>query len=104
MPFLSVHLTPIIMDELAGTRDIHRLILYAALLIGGECVMAVLRQLTVIALHAPLLLAVCFLCVLVSGWMSVLNNKVEVKAYEGLSKTNRFFSYFGWENVELRFS
>ena len=179
IPFLAVWFTPLIVDELAGARDVQRLILYAALLVGGECVLNVLRQLavtrlnkynerldnyfvmytsahameldyqltedkdaldqlekantgmswysggvygiseqffmlagnalkiagyvTVIALHAPLLLLVCFLCVLVSGWMSVLNNKVEVKAYEGLSKTNRIFSYFGWETVDFQY-
>ena len=179
MPFLGVYLTPMIVDELAGAKDVQKLILYAALLVGGECVLTVLRQLaitrlnkynerldnyfvmytsahameldyqltedkdaldqlekantgmswysggvygiseqffmltgnalkiagyvTVIALHAPLLLLVCCLCVLISGWMSVLNNRVEVKAYEGLSKTNRIFSYFGWETVDFRY-
>lgn len=179
IPFLTVWLTPLIVDELAGARDVQRLILYAALLAGGECVLNVLRQLavtrlnkynerldnyfvmrtsahtmeldyqltedknaldqlekantgmswysggvfgiseqffmlagnalkiagyvTVIALHAPLLLLVCLLCVLVSGWMSVLNNRVEVKAYGELSKTNRIFSYFGWETVDFKY-
>ena len=179
MPFLGVYLTPLIVDELTGARDVQKLILYTALLVGGECVLTVLRQLavtrlnkynerldnyfvmctsahtmkldyqltedkealdqlekantgmswysggvygiseqffmfagnilkiagyiTVIALHAPLLLAVCCLCVIISAWMTTLGNKVEVKAYEGLSKTNRIFSYFGWETVDFKY-
>lgn len=179
IPFLGVYLTPLIIDELTGARDVHKLILYAAVLIGGECILTVLRQLastrlskynerldnyfvmctsahtmnldyqltedkealdqlekantgmswysggvygiseqffmllgnllkifgyiTVIALHAPLLLAVCCLCVIISAWMTTLGNKVEVKAYEGLSKTNRIFSYFGWETVDFKY-
>ena len=179
MPFLGVWLTPLIVDELTGARDVQKLILYAALLVGGECILTVLRQLavtrlnkynerldnyfemctgahtmqldyqltedkealdqlekantgmgwysggvygiseqffmfagnilkiagyiTVIALHAPLLLAVCCVCVIVSAWMTTLGNKVEVKAYEGLAKTNRIFSYFGWETVDFKY-
>ena len=179
IPFLTVWLTPLIVDELAGARDVRRLILYAALLAGGECVLNVLRQLTVtrlnkynerldnyfvmrtsahtmeldyqltedknaldqlekantgmswysggvfgiseqffmlagnalkiagyatvIALRAPLLLLICLLCVLIGGWMSVLNNRVEVRAYGELSKTNRIFSYFGWETVDFKY-
>ena len=179
IPFLTVWLTPLIVDELAGARDVRRLILYAALLAGGECVLNVLRQLavtrlnkynerldnyfvmrtsahtmeldyqltedknaldqlekantgmswysggvfgiseqffmlagnalkiagyaTVIALRAPLLLLICLLCVLIGGWMSVLNNRVEVRAYGELSKANRIFSYFGWETVDFKY-
>ncbi len=179
MPFLGIVLTPLIIDELTGGRDVKKLILYAAMLVLGECVLTVLRQLTetrlnkyndrlddyfvmrtsahtmeldyqltedkkaldqlekantgmswysggvygiseqffllvgnvlkilgfvtVIALHAPLLLVVCCLCVTLNGWMSVKNNKVELTAYGRLSKVNRLFSYYGWETVDIRY-
>lgn len=179
MPFFGIVLTPLIIDELTNGRDVKKLALYAAVLVLGECVLTVLRQLTetrlnkyserldnyfvmrtsahtmeldyqltedkkaldqlekantgmswysggvygiseqffllvgnvlkilgfvtVIALHAPLLLAVCCLCVAVNGWMSAKNNKVEFTAYGRLSKVNRLFTYYGWETVDIRY-
>ena len=65
----------------------------------GSCVGLV----TVIALHAPLLLAVILLCVCLNAYLMRLSSKVELKAFERLSKVNRMFGYYGWEMVDFRY-
>ena len=47
MPFLGVFVSPLIIDELVGGKDLNRLFLYAGILIGGECLLTVIRQLSV---------------------------------------------------------
>lgn len=58
---------------------------------------------SIIALHAPILLAVILVYVLLNGIVTSRLNKVELHSYERLSKTNRLFGYFGWELVDFRF-
>ncbi|MBQ6289746.1 MAG: ABC transporter ATP-binding protein [Clostridia bacterium] len=179
MPFIAIFVTPLIIDELVGGKDLTRLYVYAAILILGECLLTVIRQLsvnqlgkykerldnyftqlisehamgldyqltedkklldqlektntgmswysegvygiseqiftfvgnaikivglvTVIALHAPLLLAVILLCVCLNAFLMRLSSKVELKAFERLSKVNRMFGYYGWEMVDFRY-
>ena len=179
MPFIAIFVTPLIVDELVGGRDLTRLFIYAGILILGECLLTVVRQLsvnqlskykerldnyftalisehamgldyqltedkklldqlektntgmswysegvygiaeqiftfignavkivglvTVIALHAPLLLAVILLCVCLNAYLMRLSSKVELKAFERLSRVNRMFGYYGWEMVDFRF-
>ncbi len=178
-PFVAVFTTPLIIDELAGAMDLGRLYLYAGILILGECLLTVVKQLsvnrlnryqerlnnyftqktsehamaldfqltedkkvldqlekantgmswysggvfgmseqvfsfignilkiaglvTVIVLRAPWLLAAIFLYVLICTWLTQLSNKVEVKAFERLSKVNRMFGYYGWETSDFRY-
>lgn len=47
MPFLGVLLSPMIIDELMGNRRLNTLVLYACLLIGGEFLLTVVKQLAV---------------------------------------------------------
>ena len=179
MPFIAIFVTPLIVDELVGGKDLTRLFVYAGILILGECLLTVIRQLsvnqlgkykerldnyftrlisehamgldyqltedkklldqlektntgmswysegvygiseqifsfignavkivglvTVIALHTPLLLAVILLCVCLNAYLMRLSSKVELKAFERLSKVNRMFGYYGWEMVDFRY-
>ena len=179
MPFLGVFLTPLIIDELCGGQDLYKLFLYAGLLIGGECLLTVARQLsvnqlgkyqerldnyfvqrtsehamdldfqltedkkvmdqlekantgmswysggvygiseqlftfvgsavkivgyvTLISLRVPLLLPVIAACVMLNAGMSRLSNKVDIAAYNRLSKLNRMFGYYGWEMADFRY-
>ena len=179
MPFLAIFVTPLIVDELTGGKDLTRLFIYAGILILGECLLTVIRQLsvnqlgkyqerldnyftrlisehamgldyqltedkklldqlektntgmswysggvygiseqlfnfvanvikiaglvTVIAMHAPLLLAVILLCVCLNAYLMRLSSKVELKAFERLSKVNRMFGYYAWEMVDFRY-
>ena len=47
MPFLGIFLSPMIIDELCGGRNLRRLFLFAGILIAGECLLTVIRQLSV---------------------------------------------------------
>ena len=58
MPFIAIFVTPLIVDELVGGRDLTRLFIYAGILILGEClltptkiyvkpILALLEQVTV---------------------------------------------------------
>lgn len=178
-PFLGILITPLLVDELCGGRDVRTLAIYAALLILGECVLQLLSErlnmtlqkyqerldnyfsmqisrhsmgldfqltedktaldqlekartgmtwysggaygiaeqifmffgnifkiagfVSVIALHAPILLIVILVYVIINGVVTSRCNRVELLSYERLSKTNRMFGYFGWEIVDFRF-
>lgn len=58
---------------------------------------------TIITMHAPLLLIVILAYVVINGFVTSRANKVELTAYGRLSKLNRLFGYFGWEIVDFRF-
>lgn len=58
---------------------------------------------TVITMHAPLLLLIILIYVVFSGWIRSKLNEIELKAYGNLSKSNRLFGYFGWEVVDFRY-
>ena len=179
MPFLGIFITPLIVDELVGGRDLTRLFIYAGILILSECLLTVIRQLsynqlakykeridnyftqlisqhamgldyqltedkklldqlektntgmswysegvygiseqffafignvikifglvTVIVMHAPLLLAAILASVILQAFLSQKINKVELKAFERLSKVNRMFGYYGWEMTDFRY-
>ena len=49
-PFLGIYLTPMILDGLINSEPAGRLLLYAGILLGGETVFTVIRQLAVTAL------------------------------------------------------
>ena len=46
MPFIALFISPLIVDEIVGDRDVHRLITLAALLIGLEAVFQFLNDLS----------------------------------------------------------
>ena len=178
-PFIALFISPMIVDEIVGGRDLKKLITYAAVLIIGEFILqllinrfdtvinkyqerldnyfsvligkhsmeldfqltedkAALDQIekartgmswysggvhgiaeavfpfignvlkvagfvTVLALHAPLLLVLMALYVIMNMILTVKSNKVSFEAFVKLSKVNRLFGYFGWEIVDIRF-
>lgn len=57
----------------------------------------------VIAMEMPILLVVIVSYVVISAFLSVKTNKVELEAFGKLSKINRLFGYFGWEIVDFRY-
>lgn len=178
-PFVGILITPLLVDELCGPRNIRVLAAYAATLIVGEYILTLLSErlsmtlqkyqerldnyftmqisrhsmgldfqltedkaaldqlekartgmtwysggaygiaeqmfmflgnifkvagfVTIITMHAPLLLIVILVYVALNGFVTSKTNKVELMAYERLSKVNRLFGYFGWEIVDFRF-
>ncbi len=178
-PFLGLFLTPLLVDELCGGRNVRTLATYAAVLVIGECVLSILLArvnttlqkyqerldnyfameisrhsmgldfqltedkkaldqlekavtgmswysggaygigeqvfmfignvfkiagfVTVITVHAPALLIVVLIYVVISGWIRSKLNEIELISYGNLSKSNRLFGYFGWEVVDFRF-
>ncbi|MBO2516590.1 MAG: ABC transporter ATP-binding protein [Clostridiales bacterium] len=58
---------------------------------------------TVIALHAPLLIPVIVVCVIVCGLLHVQNDRIDMDAFARLAQGNRMFSYYGWELVDFRY-
>lgn len=178
-PFLGIFITPLLVDELCGARDIRTLVGYVAVLIAGETVLnllyerlgvalqmyqqrledyftmqtglhsmeldfqmtedkAVLDQLekaqtgmswysggvygvagqffgffgnilkavglvTVITIHAPLLLVVILAYVVLNALSVSGRNKLALEAYGRLAQSNRLFGYFGWQLVDFRF-
>lgn len=58
---------------------------------------------TIITMHAPLLLIVILVYIVLNGVITSLQNKYELQAYNRLSGINRLFSYFGWRIVDFRF-
>ncbi len=178
-PFIAVFISPLIVEEIVGDREVKKLIMYAAILILCEAVLqllvdrcgtvinkhqerldnyfniligkhsmeldfqltedkAALDQIekartgmswysqgvfgvsnavfsfignvfkiagfvTVLAMHAPLLLAIIGLYVFVNIFVMIKNNKISFASFQKLSKVNRLFGYFGWEIVDVRF-
>ena len=179
MPFIALFISPLIVDEIVGGRDVRRLITLAALLIGGEAVCQLINDLctnfinrytnrlekyfdvligrhvmgldfqltedkkaleqiekartgmewysggvdgisdqffgflgnlfkaagfvTVLALHAPILLAVMALHTALNALLVYKCNKINIEAFNKLSKVNRLFGYFGWNIVDPRY-
>ncbi|SFB99137.1 ABC transporter ATP-binding protein [Butyrivibrio sp. YAB3001] len=178
-PFLAVFISPLIVDEIVGERNLQKLITYAAVLILGEFVLTMISErcntvlskyqnrlenyfgilvgkhsmeldfqltedkdaldqvekaktglnwysggaygiaeqvfmfagnifkvvgfITVIALHAPILLLVMAVYSMINFMIVTRQNKIEIEAFAKLSKVNRLFGYFGWEIVDTRF-
>ncbi|MCR5322770.1 MAG: ABC transporter ATP-binding protein/permease [Lachnospiraceae bacterium] len=179
MPFIALFISPLIVDEIVGARDVNRLITLAALLIGGEVICQITNDLctnfinrcstrieryfdvligrhvmeldfqltedkealeqiekartgmewysggvhgisdqffnffgnlfklagfiTVIALHAPILLAVMAAYSVINALIVSKINKISILAFAKLSKVNRLFGYFGWNIVDPRY-
>ncbi len=57
----------------------------------------------IISLHAPLLLLLILVYVVIMGFVTAKNNKIGMEAYKKLSKVNRLFGYFGWNIVDFRY-
>ena len=179
MPFIALFISPLIVDEIVGARDVKRLITLAVMLIGGEVVCQLINDLctnfinrysnrlekyfsvligrhvmeldfqltedkaaleqiekartgmewysggvdgisdqffgfvgnlvkaagfvTVLALHAPILLAVMVIYTGLNALFVYKCNKIGIEAFAKLSKENRLFGYFGWEIVDPRY-
>ncbi|MCR5279934.1 MAG: ABC transporter ATP-binding protein/permease, partial [Lachnospiraceae bacterium] len=179
MPFIALFISPLIVDEIVGNRDVKRLITLAVILVAGEALCQIgndlcnnfinrystrleryfsvligrhvmeldfqltedkeaLEQIekattgmewysggvhgvsdqffnflgnlfkavgyiTVIALHAPILLLVMAVYSAVNALFVSKLNKVSIEAFAKLSKVNRLFGYFGWETVDPRY-
>ena len=59
---------------------------------------------TVIAIHAPLILAVVAIYAIINGLViGLVMNKVEIEAFKRLSKFNRLFGYFGFNMTDFRY-
>lgn len=58
---------------------------------------------TVITIHAPLLLAVILAYIVLNGFITSRRNKVELQAFNRLSGVNRLFGYFGFQIVDFRY-
>lgn len=58
---------------------------------------------TIITMHAPLLLIVIVAYIVINGVITSKRNKYELQAYNRLSVNNRLFGYFGWSIVDFRF-
>lgn len=180
MPFIALFISPLIVDEVVGDRNVNRLITLAALLIGLEMVFQLLNDLTtnyinrystrieryfdilmsrhvmeldfqltedkealeqiekartgmdwysggvngisdqfffflsnlikaagfitVIAVYAPILLAVMVIYTAVNSLFVLKRNKISIEAFAKLSKVNRLFGYFGWNIVDHRYA
>ncbi|MCR4617002.1 MAG: ABC transporter ATP-binding protein/permease [Lachnospiraceae bacterium] len=178
-PFVALYISPLIVDEIVGERNLKKLIIYALVLIIGEFVLQVLVSkcgnaiskykerldnyfnvligkhsmeldfqltedkaaleqiekartgmswysegvygvaeavfsfignvfkvagfVTVLAMHAPLLLVFIAVYVIINFFITVKINKISIEAFAKLSKVNRLFGYFGWEIVDIRF-
>lgn len=176
---LPVIVSPMIIDELIGDRDVKILIILATVLIGGEFIIGVILErisnqlmkyqqrldnhfniltgqhsmeldfqltedkealdqvekartgmdwysggaygiaeqifgfasnilrifgiVTIISLNAPLLLLVILAYVIIMGFVSAKNNKIDFEVYKKLAKINRLFGYFGWNIVDFRY-
>jgi len=179
-PFVALLVSPLIVDELIGGRDIHKLITYACILILGEFVFAVVDYrlnmnlqkyqvrldnyfemllgekamqldfpltenkdvldqlqraksgilwnsggayelaeqlfslirnvvsmagfLVIIVLHAPLLLVVALVYILINSFLTIKVNKIQLQTFEQTSKEDRLFAYFGWNIVDPRYA
>ena len=179
LPFLAILVTPLLIDELCTTREIRKLVIYAAILILGESLCHILLErlsmmlqkyqkrldnyfamqlglrsmgldfqltedkkaldqlekaktgmswysggvygiaeqvfmfignvvkiagfVTLITVNAPLLLLVISVYIVINSIITAKRNSYELTAYSRLSKTNRLFSYFGWNIVDFRY-
>ncbi len=179
MPFIALFISPLIVDEILGGRDVRRLTVLAAILILGEALCQIINDLcnnfinryssrlekhfnvligkhvmeldfqltedkealeqiekartgmewysggvhgvsdqffsfltnlfkaagyiTVIALHAPILLAVMLVYSGINALFVSKLNKISIEAFGKLSKVNRLFGYFGWNIVDPRY-
>lgn len=178
-PFIGLILTPMIVDEIVGERDVKKLITYAAILVISEGIVTLLYQATdyqlrkyderlknyftmqvgvhsmnldfqltedkealdqldraktgmdwysggvygvaeqvfmfagnifkiagfaaVIILNAPWMILAIVIYVIANSFINGLCNKIEIEAFQRLSKVNRLFGYFGWEIVDFRY-
>ena len=179
MPFIALFISPRIVDEIVGARDVKRLVTLTVILIAGEAICQLINDLctnhinryssriekyfnvligrhvmeldfqltedkealeqiekartgmewysggvdgvsdqffgfltnlfkaagfiTVLALYAPILLAVMVVYTGVNALFVYKCNKIGIEAFAKLSKVNRLFGYFGWNIVDPRY-
>jgi len=178
-PFVSIMMTPLILDELLGGRDLRKLLTYVAVIAVGGTFLSLLKsisdvilekynekmenffteemslrvmeldfQLTedkkaldqiekartgmdwysggvygismqvfqaisniikiagvivLILLHAPILFAITASLLIINTIINSKGNRIEIEAFNKLSKTNRIFGYLAWELVDFRY-
>ena len=178
-PFVSIMMTPLIIDELIGGRDIRKLLTYVAVIAIGGTFLSLLGSITdvimekydekmnnyfteemslrvmeldfqltedkkaldqiekartgmdwysggvhgismqvfqmisniikiagvivLILLHAPILFAITALLLVINTVINSRGNRIEIEAFNKLSKSNRIFSYLAWELVDFRY-
>ncbi len=179
IPFVGIILTPMIVDEICGDKDVQRLITLAAILIGTECLLNIMLEamnsqlrkyqerldnyfsmqigmhsmkldfeltedkkaldqldraktgmtwysggvygvaeqvfmffgnvfkiagfVAIIVANAPWMLLFIALFVIANSFVTAKCNKVDIEAFNKLSKVNRLFGYFGWTIVDFRY-
>lgn len=178
-PFVSIMVTPLIIDELLGGRNVEKLIIYAAAIAVGGTFISLLGSVTdvilekfgekmenffteemslrvmeldfqltedkealdqiesarqgmtwysggvygismqifqmisnmfkiagvvsLIIIHAPLLFALIAVLLIINAVVNSKTAKLEIQAFDRLSKLNRLFSYFGYELTDFRY-
>ncbi|MCM1047064.1 MAG: ABC transporter ATP-binding protein/permease [Clostridiales bacterium] len=178
-PFVSIMVTPLIIDELLGERNVERLIIYAAIIAVGGSLLSLLESVTgvilekydekmenyfteemsrhvmeldfqltedkkaldqiesarqgmswysggvygismqifqmisntikiagvvsLIVLRAPLLFVFVAILLVISAVINSKVAKIEIQAFERLSKSNRLFGYFGYDLTDFRY-
>lgn len=67
-------------------------------------ILKTVEYVTVIAIHAPLILIVVAIYALINGLViGLLMNRLEIEAFKRLSKFNRLFGYFGFNMTDFRY-
>lgn len=57
----------------------------------------------IILINAPLLFAVTGVVLIIQFFIRIKQNKIEIEAYENLSKLNRVFGYLGFQTTDFRY-
>jgi len=178
-PFVSIMMTPLILDELLGGRDLRKLLIYVAVIAVAGTFLSLLGSITdvimekygekmgnffteemslrvmeldfqltedkkaldqiekartgmdwysggvygislqvfqflsniikiagvivLILLHAPVLFAITAFLLIINTVINSKGNRIEIEAFNKLSKSNRIFGYLGWELVDFRY-
>lgn len=68
----------------------------------GEAI-KILGTVLLIAINAPLLFLITLIVVIVNAFLQEKENKIEIAAFEKLSKINRRFGYYGWNILDFRY-
>ena len=58
---------------------------------------------TVILISAPWMLVVIAVYVILNSLINSKCNKIDLEAFQKLSKVNRLFGYFGWNIIDFRY-
>lgn len=63
----------------------------------------IIGTVTLIAVNAPLLFLITAVAVIIGAAVQSRENKIEIEAFEKLSKINRCFGYYGWNLSDFRY-